>query len=167
MSDMRGIYMLGESQGTVVLGNVFHDIYCYSYGGWGLYADEDGNYGKENIIRNNIFVNSQKHQIQLTRAEEHLSFTFKNNIIHWTTKGPAIAGPWNRAKSDFSEQLLVERWGEPVTFFLGGGRSLAEWQKLGREEGSIITDPLFVDVARGDFRLKPNSPALKNRFQAV
>ncbi|MFA0783233.1 right-handed parallel beta-helix repeat-containing protein, partial [Fervidibacter sacchari] len=182
MSDMGGIYTLGESQGTVVLGNVFHDIYCYSYGGWGMYTDEgstgilfennlvynttDGgfhqHYGKENIIRNNIFVNSQKHQIQLTRAEEHLSFTFENNIIYWTTKGPAIAGPWDRAKVISRNNCWWNGGGEPVTFL---GRSLAEWQKLGREEGSIIADPLFLDVARGDFRLKPNSPALKIGFK--
>jgi len=182
MSDMGGIYTLGESQGTVVLGNVFHDIYCYSYGGWGLYTDEgstgilfennlvynttDGgfhqHYGKENIIRNNIFINSQKHQIHLTRAEDHLSFTFENNIIYWTTKGPAIAGPWDRAKVISRNNCWWNAAGQPVTFL---GRSLAEWQKLGREEGSIIADPLFVDVARGDFRLKPNSPALKIGFK--
>jgi len=179
---MGGIYTLGESQGTVVLGNIFHDIYCYSYGGWGMYTDEgstgilfennlvynttDGgfhqHYGKENIIRNNIFINSQKHQIQLTRAEEHLSFIFENNIIYWTTKGPAIAGPWDRAKVISQNNCWWNGGGEPVTFW---GRSLAEWQKLGQEEGSIVADPLFVDVARGDFRLRPNSPALKIGFK--
>ena len=181
LSDMGGIYTLGPSEGTVVSGNVFHDIYCYSYGGWGMYTDEgssgilfennlvynttDGSfhqhYGKENIIRNNILVNSRKHQVQLSRAEEHLSLTFENNIVYWTT-GPALAGAWDRAKVISRNNCWWNAAGEPVTFL---GKSLAEWQKLGREEGSIIADPLFVDIARGDFGLKPESPALKIGFK--
>ncbi|MBI5244924.1 MAG: hypothetical protein HY922_14755 [Elusimicrobia bacterium] len=28
------------------------------------------------------------------------------------------------------------------------------------ETGNVFTDPLFIDLGKGDFRLKPDSPAL-------
>jgi hypothetical protein len=182
LSDMGGIYTLGPSEGTVVTNNVFHTIYAYSYGGWGLYTDEGStgilfennlvydtktgsfhqHYGKENILRNNILVNSLQHQLQITRVEPHLSFTFERNIIYWTNQSPAYAGPWHTNRH-ITRNNLYWNPNQTPTF---NGKSLAEWQtSMGRETGSVIADPLFADPARGDFRLRPNSPALRLGFR--
>jgi hypothetical protein len=199
LSDMGGIYTLGPSEGTVVRGNVFHDIYAYSYGGWGLYTDEGStgilfennlvydtktgsfhqHYGKENILRNNILIGSQQQQLQVTRVENHLSFTFENNIIYWTNQSPALAGPWAANRQLTRSNCYWNASGAPVVF---AGKPLTDWQEVpvpaptnttssvewagqNREQGSLIADPLFVNAAEKDFRLKPNSPALQLGFK--
>ena len=41
------------------------------------------------------------------------------------------------------------------------------WQQAGGDVHSIVADPLFVDAEHGDFRLKPESPALKQGFEPI
>ena len=41
------------------------------------------------------------------------------------------------------------------------------WQLAGADMQSVIADPLFVDAAHADFRLKSDSPALKLGFQPI
>jgi len=182
LSDMGGVYTLGPSEGTVVSNNVFHDIYAYSYGGWGLYTDEGStgilmennlvyntktgsfhqHYGKENIIRNNLFVNSMLHQVQASRVEEHLSFTFEKNLVYWQT-GPLLAGPWDRVKVNMDNNCYWNAAGQEVQFI---GLSLDQWrQQQKHDEHSIIADPGFVDAGKLDVPLKPDSPALKIGFE--
>ncbi len=181
LSDMGGIYTLGPSEGTVVRNNVFHDIYAYSYGGWGMYTDEGStgilfennlvyrvktggfhqHYGKENIVRNNILAYSKLYQLQATRVEEHLSFTLQRNIVYWDS-GVLLSGRWDKVRHVSGNNCYWEATGKPVDFL---GNTLEAWQAKGHEQGSIVADPKFANAAEGDFQLASDSPALKLGFQ--
>lgn len=40
LSDLGGIYTLGNQKGTIIRNNEFHDIWAGKYGGWAIYCDE-------------------------------------------------------------------------------------------------------------------------------
>jgi len=183
LSDLGGIYSLGLSPGTREAFNLIHDVLAYSYGGWGLYTDEgstdmvlennvvyrvkDGcfhqHYGRENTVRNNILAfSATKGQVIRSRQEEHRSFTFEHNLVYYT-EADLLGGNWSKGGFFLDHNLYWNAAGRPVTF--PGGLSLEKWQAKGQDVHSLIADPKFVDPAKGDFRLRPDSPAAKIGFK--
>jgi parallel beta-helix repeat protein len=183
LSDMGCIYSLGVQPGTVERNNLCHDVTRYAYGGWGIYTDEgssqiliennvvyrtqDGgfhqHYGRENIVRNNVFALGQEAQLRRTRNEPHRSFTFERNIVYWT-EGKLLDGEWSDDQFHFDYNLYWQASGPLIQF---GKDSMTEWQTREQDVHSLVADPLFTDPNRGDFNLKPASPAEKIGFQPI
>ena len=184
LSDMGAVYTLGPAPGTTVSNNLVHDVYSYDRygrGGWGLYNDEGSSfivlennlvynvktgtyhqhYGRENVVRNNIFAFSMDGQIQRSRVEDHLSFTYEHNIVLWKTGPLVAAGSLNDDNVKLRENLYWNMSGQGIDF---QGMSLEERQKHGWDKGSIIADPKFVDPVHYDFHLRPDSPASQIGF---
>jgi parallel beta-helix repeat protein len=207
LSDMGGIYTLGIQPGSVLRNNLIHDVAAFVYGGWGIYPDEGTSemliennvvyncknagfhqhYGRENMVRNNIFAFNGQFELMRSRSEPHVSFTFERNIVYFdggrllggnwspapapnprqipgsnydSRNPPSIAGPTYK----FDRNLYYDLRGPDIRF---AGRSFKEWQEAGQDAQSKIADPLFVNPANFDFRLRPGSPALAMGFQQI
>ncbi len=181
LSDLGGIYVVGNQPGTIISHNKVHDIYGVRYGGWGIYLDEGSSnvlvkdnlvyrtshggfsqhYGRDNLICSNVFAFGKKTQIhrnkvdlKTSREGDFISFYFKNNIVYWQ-EGEFITG----LKEDYQSNAVFENniyWkvdGAEVEF---GGLNWQEWQKSDRL--SQLVDPLFIAPRQGNFKLQSNSP---------
>jgi hypothetical protein len=175
LSDLAGIYTLGESPGTVVRANVIHDITGYpgGSGAWGLYADQASsgilfennlvfdttsggfheNFGKENVVRGNVFAFGKDGQVELTKAEAHNSLTLSDNAV--VSDGATFfRGDWKKAMARVDKNVYFDLSDRPPTWL---GLNFVEWQQLGFDRNSVYTDPGFIDAAKGNYRLKPGS----------
>ncbi len=181
LSDMGAVYCLGKSEGTRIRNNVIHHIFSYGYGGWGLYTDEGStgitmvnnlvyackssgfhqHYGKENVIKNNIFGYNLMYQLQATRVEEHLSFSFSNNIIIYNTE-KLIGNSWHAVKLDADYNCYWNTAKKPIVF---AKQNMEEWQKSGKDSHSIIADPMFVDAENFNFKFKKKKTYSKIEFK--
>lgn len=200
LSDMGGIYTLGVSPGTVLRGNLIHDVLRASYGGWAIYLDEGSShivvennicynttsesfhthYGRENIVRNNIFAFASDGLVALNRAEGHQAFTFERNLLI-THGSPLYSGGYACRLDDphFNADLNL-LWqtdgAEPISRNAGGegtdtpdaGRlTLAQMQALGYDRHSLVADPKCADLEARDFTLAADSPAFTLGFKAI
>ncbi|HEY1948712.1 MAG TPA: right-handed parallel beta-helix repeat-containing protein [Bryobacteraceae bacterium] len=183
LSDMGGIYSLGIQPGTRIRNNLIHDIASFTYGGWGIYPDEGSSemliennivyncksagfhqhYGRENIVRNNIWAFNRENQLMRTRAEPHVSFTFERNIVYFE-QGRLLGSNWSGDQYVMKDNIYFDTRGTDIRF---AGQSFEEWKAAGRDAGSIIADPQFVNAGNFNFLLRPKSPALKMGFQPI
>lgn len=195
LSDAGLIYTLGVSPGSVIRGNVFHDIWPYSNPpfGWGIYLDAHcGDYLVENNlvyntlsgglmynngghahnIRNNIFALSAN--VALWPYSDKKPSTFRNNIVY-LTQGTLLV-PYG--ETSLQERLAAKEstgdWDQNVYWHTAGPdklrfyeQSFADWQALGMDRKSQIIDPQFENAAQRDFRLKDSSPAIASGFRPL
>ncbi|MBD3322875.1 MAG: hypothetical protein GF350_17380 [Chitinivibrionales bacterium] len=153
INDMGGIYTLGIQPGTVLRGNLIHDIDKHSYGGWAIYPDEGSSYlviennicynvssqpfhlhfGRENILRNNIWAFGKEGIIAISRGTG----------LRWEEKGAFADG--RGAKSFTFERNIVVTDNQPL--FVGG----MDDPTGGLETKSFISDlNLFWDTGGRD-----------------
>ena len=188
LSDAGGIYTLGVQPGTVIRNNVFHDIWPYMGRpamAWGIYFDAGSrgmlvennivyhtltgglmNTGRPGLtVRNNIFALSARHAAWRYTQEGDPPSVVERNIFY-LTQGELFHHDPGRtdARTKWDHNLYWRTDGEPLEFY---GETFADWQARGLDANSRVADPKFVDPARFDFRLQPDSPALELGFQPI
>lgn len=145
LSDMGGIYTLGNQPGTVISGNVIHNVAADphegGYGGWGIYLDEGSayilveknlayccgsdsyhlHYGSYNTVRNNIFALSGESQVRVVSSAKR-----------------SVANDGGKKTADFTNNILLTD--DKVRTF-----SQLETKECYHEENNI-----FWDISNGD-----------------
>ena len=194
LSDNGGIYLLGVQPGTVVRGNHICRVTAADYGGWGIYPDEgcshvvfehnwihdtggtsfSVHYGRELVVRHNVFARSGEAFVNVGRAEGHIAANFAHNIF----LGPAKASFTGAYQGDvldvvesdanifaFADAAEVP----PVTMpdyrkDMPRSRPFARWIKAGKDRLSVFALLRFKETPTS-FVVPRNSPVLAAGFK--
>jgi hypothetical protein len=191
--DSYSIYVLGIQPGTVIRNNLVHhgtgygitfdaasstilaenNIVHHQRGG-GLHFNW---YCLGNVVQNNIFACNG--EAQMTRYGDPPKQNDTNcnilqcNIMYWKGGRLFREKRWDNYRMVLDYNLYFDAAGAPVQFL---GMSLDEWrkkgvvdeeQKIGLDAHSLVADPMFVNPDQDDYRLKPESPALKLGFHPI
>lgn len=168
ISPAWGIYTDEGSTGILIASNLVENV-------------RDGaihqNYGNANRFVNNIFANCGKGRSFIWRSipsKDQATFSLTNNIFY--TTDCSTKAFW---KYDYFGECPVRGFdakdvpadgnvwwfgGEPAQDAFNFG-DWATWRAEGHDAHGMTADPGFVDAANGDWRLKPDSPALKAGFR--
>jgi len=187
-SDGGGIYTLGLQPGTVLRNNVIHDSTGWDGAWWanGIYHD---NGSSEMLAENNLIyrIGSFGFQMGLNQritvrnniiafakygiyADRSTDMDFERNIIYGARGLLNLRVEAKDFRSDYNVYHNPERgfphFNPRAKQILGlavgaAGYTFEKWKLAGREAHSIVADPLFVNPEKGDFSLKPGSPAFK------
>ena len=179
LNDGAAIYLSAQLDGTVVRGNVCHDIHGLTGMGWGIYPDEQcrfltvtGNLVYRCLgsfhchmthdikIENNIGVNGEQYQVSLARST---NVSLLRNIFVCDAE-PVLSSNVVNPKDTVSESDFNLFWDVSGKRPLLGKPTWETWLGLGLDTHSVFADPLFVDAAKDNYDLKPDSPAFKLGF---
>ncbi|MBM3237972.1 hypothetical protein FJZ31_16910 [Candidatus Poribacteria bacterium] len=174
LHDGAGIYVFG-GKGSVLRGNFIRDIIdTGGYGASAYYLDEQSegcvveenlslrvnrpshnHMARKNTIRNNIFIVAGDAKITFPRCSD---YTVERNVIYATGE-ISISNPDAIAVS--SENLFYSGTGKIEGVKLKKDGYAADGITDGIPGDNMVADPMFVDLDKGDYRFKPESPALK------
>jgi hypothetical protein len=174
---------------VILRNNFFED-----QSGWGLDMDDGAsNYeiynniskgvsiklreGAYRNVYNNIWVDSNVAPCFHVGNEDNHDRYFRNITVMarddvYSIIAPPARGPW---LEEIDHNCLFSESGRftaRISQMRGengperGSRRLdfEEWRKLGFDRNSVFADPLFVDPAKNDYRVRPGSPALRVGF---
>ena len=195
LDDGGGIYCLGLQPLSVLANNCIHDVGRDGARGkgHGIYLDEGSaailvennliydvqggavrlQVGTScNTITNNICAFARRFQVDMEVARTNV---FIANIVYWSQGKLFRYDKWPHYEKFISRNVYWCTDGKPILF---AGLPWEQWRAMRQapagfykgvtmDEGSVVADPRFVDVAGRDFRLKPGSPALGRGFRPI
>ena len=195
LHDCGGIYTLGKQPGTQIRDNIIHDIQKtpLHWTGThlrGIYTDQGTSEitiknnlvyrtgdpinlhrSFDNIVENNLFLKSDWTAARWAGENKTVPFAstlpdgniVRRNLFVCDTVSERLIKVVDIHSLNHSDNNLF------YCYMMGPGDprwNYAWWvNNTGFEQNSIVADPLFVDWANDDFRLRQNSPAFAIGFQ--
>ncbi len=183
LSDLAGIYTLGPNPGTVLRGNLIHDVASDVYGDWGIYHDgssafilDEGNAafrcgyggwfsnaGRQNYVRRNVLLNTASPDNPAMCVGDDnatLTVTAEENIF--VSAAPQVLLP-----AGFQGHVRFRgNWYANELGAIGAATrldahpvwSLAECEKRGWAAGERVLPHTITGLDTGALRLPPDSP---------
>lgn len=148
-----GIYLDGYSSRTVVRNNI---VYRTVRGGIMI------NGGVDNVVENNIFVDSATTQLHFNLVRGRgKNNRFVRNVVAYSDPEATLRGGSGTAPDVVASDHNL--------FWLASKTrlDLSQVRLPGLDMHSLVADPLFVDPAKDDYRLRPDSPAFKLGFKPI
>lgn len=156
LNDLAGVYLLTESPGTEVYGNVIHDVKARHYMGTGLYADSNSadivfrdnlifntttmgifrNHGARIDIQNNIIADAGEREglvsmsRRLTAPRDTLWLSAENNVFYSSMDTQMIApGRFDQGPFYFANNVYWSTRGSPeFNYQRDAARVTAAWE---------------------------------------
>ena len=160
-----GIYLDDYSSGTIIFGNL---VYRNVLGGVHVHG------GKENVIENNILIDGTTSQVQYNNIQNFMENNrFVRNIVYYANPDAVLfkSGGWNdRVVLESDWNIFCHVDSDDLTSHkrqVTPEGTFAQWREAGYDRNSRTTDPIFVNSADDDYRLKPESPAFKLGFKPM
>jgi hypothetical protein len=182
LGDGASVNVSGAGEGNVLRRNYIHDIYG-AEGEWICACVRTDDWQRGTLIAENVIARSS------TAAFEHkCENRFENNVVmdvdpknmlrfgrFWgpfqrsvlsrnvfvSSKGPAtVYWPLRELRDLATSTIDYNVYHEAGGLPSGAAEDRKELARYGHDRHSIEADPLLVDPEHGDFRLKPESPAL-------
>jgi hypothetical protein len=185
------IYTLGIQPGTVVRNNLVHHSPGYGIAldqaSTGVLVENNVVHHQHagglhfnmqclgNIVQNNVFALNGTAG-QWTRygdpplTEDTNCNVLMQNVVYFRDARLFNESKWQNYRMVIDYNVYYDASGKPVRPL---GFSWDEWRTKGQgsdyhlDGSSVVADPLFVDPEHDDFRLKPESPALRLGFRPI
>ncbi len=142
----EGAFEIGGRGDTLSHNRVSYNVYINNGFAGGFHVGgKFGVYFEDMRVENNIFIDTGSKDYAIgfwNGTPKKTDFTYRNNIFYF----PNYQRISNQ--SEFAHEYNI--------YFLGGKTDIG----ITLESSEKICDPMFVDLSKNDFRLKPGSPAI-------
>lgn len=173
LSDMGGIYTLGDLSGTVVSGNVIRDVRVYpgygpgrGQGGWGIYND----LGSSNVVvENNVVLGTDSGAYHLNGGRQ---LTVRQNLFASGAASGEVhvsrrSGSTPQAKLD--SNIIIARAGQAFTGLAGAQELAFSGNKVAGTQANAALDPAKCGtgctVSKASYSADADAKAI--RFQGL